>query len=1293
MNQNAKDGVGFRHPFQAENQRLSLNPLLALTFLLLLQFGCSQGLPPEPQAPVFDQESGLHTRVSRLNLSGTAPAGLELELTRSPSFGPGERPRVQQANAYTSQFLYENVPLKRGENVFELRAIDEHGRKSPAARLKVHYETEDAELKLSASSTTVVAGPGSGRGQLVASAKFEVEAEELAIFADRELVFELQGPNPQTRSAFSDEQGMAQVEFTGLELAGPARLKVSSGDSSESLNLQIIPGPAYHLLLEVDAPEPPNTAPEPPEVDAVIQAGLPLPVRARVLDLAGNVIDAPAQVECDAPGAELIDGAFHGLTQAGEFRIRAWLNGWEMEANSQLAQEAKVLVLAGKAKDLEFVGPAQVNAGQPFLLAARLSDDYGNVVDSEQNELLFTSDDAQAAFSPHEDENEPSLLGPDAQVMQATLHQAGNAILRVSFEQGDLEKELNVEVLPSKPVQLTVSLSSNPPQISGPGALNVPAGNESSLLIEAVARDASGNRSQTPLNVRTSYPGQSPSQQSPSSWLLSGLSKAGSYTVEVRAFEFDLEKRAPFSVLPGNPHALRLDLESDSVAAGEWLSYQGLLVDEFENPLEAEPTLEVLDAGGTPLAAAKYGLDAGRLRIFSSSAQPYTLRLLAPTAPSLSPIENELRVVPGAPARLEILEAGAISEIIRAGAPLQLLTRVEDRYGNQVQDAALGFQIIPLTGTHPPSPGPSVVDGVIQNLQGAGEYSLESWIEGLSTPEGEERDSQVLRVFPAAPSRIEVVASNTNPMLGEDIELGVMLWDEFNNPYGADGPLIPEELLADFGDASLEFSIQLSDAAPTIHSVSLPFTPILYPVSEPKDFKVIATFEQNPALGDPPLVSDELEISVLPFTDHEGPSLKIHRLQGHENLEAWPPGEFEVEPACDDGIVVACEIEDPSGITEMRVSFSGLVSPEHSVSESFPNEFVSKDTLLATLCANQLANPVRGEVLIELVGSDKAGNTSRLKQSWCLDPDAEDLLPAQSPYTRCVPRAHQPQLNAAKAMAMDGDGLFLLLGSQDGANAKLQRLERHADYQEESNLELEGYEDLRALTLFGNTVFATASKHAPDSASAVLRSTKLGTASPKTQVLLQDDSGDGQFEGLLYRFPHLYALWVSSAPSQKLSRVEQINPLTQAPSSLFDPESEAWAGLPGHSLRHFCSGTGEALYAAGENLEGHPVLAQIAEGSVEVLWEGESAAQVSGCAQRDDEVVLSVNIAAENTGHLLQLDLSQQPIAHSLVVDHLSENTPITKVLGPVGVGELFYSVVHDENGNGSLLRLAPKLE
>lgn len=1206
---------------------------LAVTAALIAfaSAACTETSAPPPDAPIFDvptdeSQERILTRLPRITLTGTAEYGAKLELTRKPAFATGEAPREHSAHPFTAEFKFENVPLREGVNLFSLVAVDWSGRRSEPAELVVEYEPRAAGLKVALSPSSVVAGPGAGRGQLKVDASFDVLPEEAAAFADREITFTLSGVTTRTRTARTDDRGIAELEFTGLDVAGVGKVEVSDGDLSASADFVVQSGPAARLELRLESAGQPGSG----SADITVDTGSTVDVVAQASDASGNDVTAPLSLYTDAVGAFIEGSRIGNLRVPGVYRVVAAVNGALTEGSAGVSAEARLVVVAGAPASLVVEGPDVTVAGSPFAFTATVVDAFGNRLPDESAALVLASDDPQATI--------------DLAQGRATLRTAGTQVLTATLPDSDLHSELAVEVAPGPAVTLTIALDASS-AVAGQETFTVVAHEAASIEVKTVVEDAFGNAIDGPVVLTTSYDVDVIGSTLPA------LVFAGTYDIGAYVPNTAVTASIPFVIAPAEGALVELDVAKTSAVAGESVAYSAVVRDRFGNATDDSVAVAVDDAG---VAAT---VVAGAIRVEAASDTAWTIRATA-AGTDLADATASLLVTPASPTTVSLTLGDTLT--VSAGDEPEISATVDDAFGNVIADPPLEFLVVPLPGTVAAPPGPYVSDGRVRHLVRAGQYRCVARVSGTAITSDTGSPDHVLTVVPGAPASLEIEASDVATVVGLPVEVSVSIRDDYGNVIED----APTAMLTVLRDETVIATITDSTWTPT----------------ESGEFTLRAELMVGAEL-----LADDVVIAVADIQDSDAPVITFTAPSGDRTVAAWPPAGEELEAGCT-GAMFSMTADDESDIAAVWLSYGGVANLPVEVVE--PAAGTTSLSLDRELCSSALSSTVRGEVLVEASAVDVHGHFARASGSWCIDPDAEGYLPAVS-VERCAVERAAASFAGVRAIAANRSGRQFVLATTEAGTAALKLVSRFPYEGTGSAHLLSGHSSPSSVALTGTTAFTTTLASTGSAVVRTVGLTGAGGGATDV-FLHTDSETDRFHGVLVGADGALYTTWGARTGVAGGSRIDRFPSPLGGGDIAFNPSDAAFAESENLVLTHLCQGATDAgLFAAGRNEAGRPVLARVSEGHVQTLWTAPSGALVRGCARDEGGAVLSLEVtSAPAVARSVRIDLAANPpTAQDVFTGFAAGNAPEWMV-GPAAHEGRLFAVVEDGAGSGALLRI-----
>lgn len=720
----------------------SLFARTASALLFAFVVGCAAPDVGPPDKPMLDWES----RTSSANtvvLSGFAEPGATVEVEREPEFPENFLERTTAVDANTGRFEL-TVPLERNRsNRFVLRVRDFDGRLSAPSIAMVtqgRVIVEGLELQLDSPTATVGAD-----GKVSIGVAARVSVSDASSRLDRfNIRFRVLAGGMDAGSVVggTDDQGVARATLVASVGIGNVIVEATIADGSPGQNdgasdtawLTVAAGDPHTAQLELSAD---GTTFSPSS--RTVPAGTELVARARVLDAAGNRVQAPWTLVLEPAAAGVVTGERILVTMAGPVTVRAVVSGPNDAPVPQPPEPVQLMVVpaggAGQNENSQLTLSVDVSetavAGAAIDFETTLVDPWGNEV--EASALRVETDDPDATVN----------LGQH----RLELRRAGETSVTFEADRGDgvwITTIRTLTVVPGEPARIVVSLD---------GATSTQA---------APTTVAPGSIVDVSFEVQDAFGNELTSEglwlDPPAGWPVFGTSLSvpttpGLWPIVVRAEGGDLSGTAWVRVLAQPPAFIEL-LCPDHAIAGVPFSCGFEVQDAFGRVLSTEVAwslspLSGSDIDGSDLLATQAG----------------TLFVTASAGPAQRTVAVTIR--PAVPAAIDL---DLNPEIVTAGGGTTLDVSVRDAFGNPVDSPFL---------VQTDSPGVVRAGEHLTGFTVAGEWDVVASISGTAI-----QTTTGVTVVPGAASRIVFELAGKDAVVGEAIPFELQLRDAWDNAVG-----------------------------------------------------------------------------------------------------------------------------------------------------------------------------------------------------------------------------------------------------------------------------------------------------------------------------------------------------------------------------------------------------------------------------------------------------------------------------------------------------------------------------
>lgn len=532
---------------------------------------------PPPPAPSIDPVT-TPTMLPSQVISGSGPPGTTVRIEG------GAEPVEAIVDPFTSRFFAEvlfNMDPATGEtsvdNNLSITVRDADGLVSAATAVTIVFETPRAEgMTLSLLTQTVSADDGK------LTARAQISNTQLDDLSGFDVTFSIEGlADEEDRSAKTDFQGIAEVEFDGLTTAAKevrvTAVADTNPEASATAAFRVVAGVPNQIAMELHLAGADDALPDP----ASIQVGDDLEVELVVSDAHGNETGDPVSVATTIPGALVSGFSVSQIERMGGYLVVGAVVGHNVTAS------IGVTVAAGDPDRVTLTAsPNPVVAGEPVTLIADVFDQFGN----------NTGDTATLAsdmdLDSHTDcvENEGFI-----QANEFRSCHAGEVIITASFA-GATDAVLTLFTVPAAPTDLSSFT------LTGEAADGVIKAGEDVTYTYQVS-DAFGNPVDAPIDVIVNDPGAVVLDDGLSGMgTISGMVRASSvpYTVTALVAGTAIRENRPVTVgIADGQRTIAQALSLSQMAVDDTVMAFAVVRDVFGNIISSPaPTFSITLADG-----------------------------------------------------------------------------------------------------------------------------------------------------------------------------------------------------------------------------------------------------------------------------------------------------------------------------------------------------------------------------------------------------------------------------------------------------------------------------------------------------------------------------------------------------------------------------------------------------------------------------------------------------------------------------------------------------------------------
>ena len=549
--------------------RRSCSPLpgsLVLAAVAVLAAGCSNPDTVAPPAPFLEATPKL-TSLPTVVLAGVAEYGSKITVEREPAFGSGETAPGAVADLITGRFRFD-APLAAGaKNTFSLKATDAAGNASPAAVVEVLHEVPRPRFVRLTPTSTVIDTDG---GRL--TALLEVRHGEAGVAVEgMQVVLTVTGYAHAIApvTAAVNAAGFAEVAIDGFDKVGTgtlvatAVLKAPDGSAAgDSRGFAVLAGRPASATLLLQSAAPGAAA---PAASLTITAGTDVTASVSVSDAHGNTLIAPPlTLVTDASRAIVAGSTLSNLTEAGSFHVFARLS------QSLLATSAALVVQPGPAAQVTLsLSTSGLVAGQPLTATGRALDSFGN----PRAEPVALAETVPAwSYGGASDPQDFTGVTTSADgATSGTLVPRTSGSYEATATLSTLVAHAAFAVRPAALATFDFNLGAGPHQ-----AADV-------VPFTYAVRDAFGNDTRTPVSVDVNEPSATVAVDGTSRGDITGLVRAGTYSVRARPDGWAFTTTTPLVIQPGPAAQVTLTSSGADLVAGQTLTVTGRSYDSYGN--------------------------------------------------------------------------------------------------------------------------------------------------------------------------------------------------------------------------------------------------------------------------------------------------------------------------------------------------------------------------------------------------------------------------------------------------------------------------------------------------------------------------------------------------------------------------------------------------------------------------------------------------------------------------------------------------------------------------------------
>ncbi len=709
--------------------------LLLTTLLAFLASACAEEDNRPPAAPWVDAVRSPTSLPAQV-ITGSAEYGSTVTITG------GAETATTTADFYTAAFAVEVRLTPDAENALSVTATDSAGNESEATAVTIAHESAHPESLVLTIDPPVVSADV---GQLTAAVRISNDEVEVAL-SDFVIDFTLGGDFTGAEQVTTDEDGRAQVTFTGLTTIGSGTLTATWVEPdvpedpivfSATREFRVVGGAPVQVDLTLsDGGEPTD--------DLTTMAGTEVTARTVVTDTAGNELDLTVTLSTDAPA--LLDGnRLLYLTRAGDYTVVATVAG------TWVTDSALLHVTPDAPANVELqLSDNVVTAGESAAATTAAYDRFGNVVPGETFTLAIDPLPAVPA-------------DPFAGGVITVESPAGLYTVRATLDSDDtLFAEAPLMVLPAAVVIFTVELDdADLPDDVPSAALTVDPGSDVNITV--TIQDVFGNDVDVPFFLSTDAPGAI------LDGVLTGVTRSGVYTVVGTLHGTTDTAAATLTVAPGSVMSASIELDSGLVTAGTTVTATATAYDDWGNVLPGETfTYSVIEAVTSPLDPV-----VDNAITIESPAGAFTVRATLDSDNGIF-ADADLTVVPGPVATFNV----ELDDADDPGDPLtdnltvdpdsgvNITVTIQDAYGNDV-DSPFSLST--------DAPG-AILDAVLTGVTQAGSYTVVATRQGTADTAAAD-----LTVEPGPPVSIALDLDSDQVAAGTTVTASATALDAWGN--------------------------------------------------------------------------------------------------------------------------------------------------------------------------------------------------------------------------------------------------------------------------------------------------------------------------------------------------------------------------------------------------------------------------------------------------------------------------------------------------------------------------------